>query len=231
MALPGLPLICLVTDRRRLPEPCDDSLVRLAADAAAAGVGLIHLRERDLDDRRLLALARRVVAAAAGSGTSVVINDRVDVALAANASGVHLRADSLPAARLRAIVPPGFLIGRSIHSASEARTAAEGTDYLTMGTVYPSRSKRADAPVAGVAGLAAACEAAAVPVLAIGGVNSARLGDVFQAGASGVAAIGMFSDLQAGDGEASGPAIRRAVAAVHAAFEDRIAWRGGPGIS
>lgn len=231
MALPGLPLICLVTDRRRLPEPCDDSLVRLATDAAAAGVGLIHLRERDLDDRRLLALARRVVAAAAGSGTSVVINDRVDVALAANASGVHLRADSLPAARLRAIVPPGFLIGRSIHSASEARTAAEGTDYLTMGTVYPSRSKRADAPVAGVAGLAAACEAAAVPVLAIGGVNSARLGDVFQAGASGVAAIGMFSDLQAGDGEASGPAIRRAVAAVHAAFEDRIAWRGGPGIS
>lgn len=231
MALPGLPIICLVTDRRRLSEPCDDSLVRLATDAAAAGVGLIHLRERDLDDRRLLALARRVVAAAAGSGTSVVINDRVDVALAANASGVHLRADSLPAARLRAIVPPGFLIGRSIHSASEARTAAEGTDYLTMGTVYPSRSKRADAPVAGVAGLAAACEAAAVPVLAIGGVNSARLGDVFQAGASGVAAIGMFSDLQAGDGEASGPAIRRAVAAVHAAFEDRIAWRGGPGIS
>lgn len=231
MALPGRPIICLVTDRRRLPEPWDDSLVRLAADVAAAGVNLIHLREGDLDDRRLLALARRVVAAAAGTGAAVVVNERVDVALAANASGVHLRADSLSAARLRQIVPPGFLIGRSIHSAAEARTVAEGTDYLTMGTVYPSRSKRADAPVAGIAGLAAACEAAAVPVLAIGGVTASRLADVVRAGASGVAAIGMFSDLQTGDGGGSAPAIRRVVAAVHEAFEDRVASRGGSGIS
>jgi thiamine-phosphate pyrophosphorylase len=221
-----VPIICLVTDRRRLPAPHGDSLVRLAADAAAAGVSLIHLRERDLDDRQLLALTRRIVSAAAGTGAAVVVNERVDVALAAGAAGVHLRADSLPAARVRSIVPPGFLIGRSIHAASEARTAGDGADYLAMGTVYPSRSKSAGAPVAGVAGLAAACAAGAVPVLAIGGVTCGTLGELARAGAAGVAAIGMFSDCPARDGGSREPAFRRVVAAVREAFGSR-AWRRG----
>lgn len=217
MAALQLPVICLVTDRRRLPEPHADSLVRLVGDAASAGVRLIHLRERDLDDRQLLALARGVVAAAAGRA-AVVVNERTDIALAAGASGVHLRADSMAAARIRSIVPAGFLIGRSIHSAAEAEAAGAGADYLTMGTIYPTRSKSATAPVAGPGGLALACRAAKVPVLAIGGVTPEKVSELARAGASGVAAIGMFSDCPAGADGGRELTLRRLVDEVHQAF-------------
>jgi thiamine-phosphate pyrophosphorylase len=214
----GHPIICLVTDRRQLPEPHDESLVHLVAVGSAAGVNLIHLRERDLDDRRLYALTRRIVAVVAGTGASVVVNDRADVALAAGASGVHLRADSVPAERLRGLVGPRFVIGRSVHGSSEARTAAAGTDYLTMGTIYPTPSKGPDVPVAGLRGLEATCRAVSVPVLAIGGVTSDRLSEVAAAGAAGIAAIGLFSELQtvgSGDLETS---LSRLVASVRRAF-------------
>jgi thiamine-phosphate pyrophosphorylase len=188
---------CLVTDRRRLAKvgaSVDDALRLLLAqleEAVKGGVDLIQVRERDLDAAHLAALVRDVVSLARGSRTRVVINDRLDVALACGAGGVHLRGDSIPALHARRIAPPAFLIGRSVHAADEV-PATEGCDYLIAGTVFSSRSKAPDAPLLGLAGLQAIVRAARVPVLAIGGVTPDRFDEITAAGAAGVAGIGLF---------------------------------------
>jgi len=181
-------MICLVTDRRQRP-PVDQ-----AREAAAAGVDIIQVRERDLEAGELASMVARVVDATRGSGTRVVVNDRVDVALACGADGVHLRADSMPAARVRAIVPRGFLIGCSVHGAGEAAAAAQAADYLMAGTVFPTTSKRGTTDLLGLPGLAAIARAVSVPVLAIGGMSLERAAGVAAAGAGGLAAIGLFAD-------------------------------------
>jgi thiamine-phosphate pyrophosphorylase len=216
----GGPIICLVTDRSRLPRPGDASVVRLAKHAAAAGVSVIQVRERDLDDRRLFDLTRRIAAAVSGTGCRVVVNDRVDVAIAAGADGVHLRGDSVAAGRAREIAPAGFLIGRSVHTAAEAVAAARsGVDYLIMGTVYPTASKPGDAPLCGLHGLRQACQAVTVPVLAIGGITTDKVDGVAAAGAAGVAAVGLFSSLlDVGSVESLDAALGDVVGAIRRAF-------------
>jgi thiamine-phosphate pyrophosphorylase len=191
----GTPIICLVTDMSRLPSATADELERLVRHAANAGVDLIQLRERHLADRDLLALATRLVSAVGQTTARLVLNDRVDVALAAGAAGVHLRADSFDAGRVRAIAPADFLIGRSVHAEGEAReAAATGVDYLIYGTVFRTRSKPDLEEPHGIAGLAAVCRRVTVPVLAIGGIASDNVGDLAAAGAAGVAAIGLFTE-------------------------------------
>jgi thiamine-phosphate pyrophosphorylase len=190
------PLLCLVSDRRRVMPAGTDSLLRLVAHAASAGVDLIHVREPDLDDRRLAALVAAAVAAVQGTGARVVVNDRLDVALSAGAHGVHLRADSISATAVRELAPGGFLIGRSIHSRAEAVLAARsGVDFLVAGTVYPTISKPDGSPLLGVSGLTEVVRAVDVPVLAIGGVVADKVWDIAAAGAAGVAAIGLFADV------------------------------------
>jgi thiamine-phosphate pyrophosphorylase len=182
-----------VTDRRRfgLSPP---ALVERAVLASQRGASVIQVRERDLTDAALLDLVRQIVGAVRPGGARVFVNDRVDVALAADADGVHLRGDSAPAARVRAIVPPGFTIGRAVHSLDEIDSvvAGGGCDYLMFGTVFPSAGKRADHPVAGLDALARACARSALPVIAIGGMTPARESDVARAGAAGLAAVGWF---------------------------------------
>jgi len=180
-----------VTDRRRFGLT-PDALVAKAAAAVQRGADVIQVRERDLSDRALLDLVRRVIDAA--SGARVLVNDRTDVALAAGAAGVHLRGDSPPAARVRDIVPPGFLVGRSVHSCAEvdAAIAAGGCDYLMFGTVFVSSGKPAGHPVAGLDGLAEACCRSSVPMIAIGGMTPDREADIARAGAAGLAAVGWF---------------------------------------
>ncbi len=129
---------------------------------------------------------------AAGSRTLVVVNDRVDVALAARAHGVHLRSDSMATAEVRRMAPSAFLIGRSVHGLDEARQHAGGTDYLIAGAVWATASKPAGHPLLGVEGLAQVVRAVGVPVLAIGGVTLDRTHEVAAAGAAGLAAIGLF---------------------------------------
>jgi thiamine-phosphate diphosphorylase len=104
-----------------------------------------------------------------------------------------LRGDSFPASRIRVYAPPGFLIGRSVHSVSDAVAAADGgaIDYLMFGTVFESRSKP-DRAAAGLHELSAVARATRIPVLAIGGMTAARIGDVMRAGAAGAAGISMF---------------------------------------
>jgi thiamine-phosphate diphosphorylase len=181
-------MMCLVTDRRRLAGGDLAAQVRGAVDL---GIDVIHVRERDLEAGALAALVAELLVITKGTSTRLVVNDRIDVALACGADGVQLRGDSIPVAAARRIAPSGFLIGRSVHGVSEAIAAADA-DYLIAGTVYPSTSKRAATPLLGIEGLRAVVRAVDRPVLAIGGVSDARIGEVADAGAAGFAAIGLF---------------------------------------
>ena len=184
------PIICLVTGGRGLERP----LLELIAEAAQAGVDLIQIRERRLDDRALADLTRRAVDASRGTGSRILVNDRVDIALAAHAGGVHLRGDSVAASRIRALAPDGFLIGRSVHDPAEAAAveADGGCDYLVFGTVFPSTSKPSTDAIAGPDALREVCARVAIPVLAIGGISIENVSQVAASGASGIAAISLF---------------------------------------
>lgn len=195
----GRSIISLVTDRRRYGA---GRMLPAIAAAAAAGVDLIQVRERDLSDSALLTLTREVVEAASPSAP-VVVNERADVALAGGAAGVHLRGESVAASEVRRMAPPGFLIGRSVHSTREALDAVAdgGCDYLIFGTVFSSASKGAGHPVAGLTALAEVCRAVAGAagtepplVLAIGGVGARDALAITAAGAAGFAAISLFAD-------------------------------------
>jgi thiamine-phosphate pyrophosphorylase len=171
-----------------------DRVVASVAAAARAGAHIIQIRQPALDGGPLLALVRACMPTLIGTQARLVVNDRLDVALAAGAHGVHLRGDSMPASRLRAVTPRGFLIGRSVHSHAEAvaGSAAGGLDYLVFGTTFPTSSKPGRQP-AGVEALAAVCAATALPVLAVGGVTPPHFAEVARSGAAGFAAIGLFA--------------------------------------
>lgn len=200
------PVLCLVTPGTSSPD------LQTIRDAARAGVDLVQVRERRLDDRSLVALVRATIDAVAGTGARVLVNDRLDVAMAAGAAGVHLRGDSMAAADVRRLAPQGFIVGRSVHSVPEAEEVERGggCDYLVFGTVFESASKPAGHAAAGVDALGRVCAAVALPVLAIGGVTLANAGLVAAAGAAGVAAIGMF---------ARQPRVGETVRAVRALFD------------
>ena len=207
------PVICMITDRRRHGADAEDALPDRVAAAAHAGVHLIHIRERDLEGRALTRLVERCVLAVRGTVARIVVNDRADVALASGAHGTHLRADSPPAPRVRAMMPGPFLLGRSVHSRDEAEQLdrSGGLDYILFGTVFESRSKP-DVGAAGRDALAAVVSATTLPVLAVGGVTPRRVPEVARAGAAGMAAIGLFADC-------SVDALQRVVAQTIRAFD------------
>jgi len=183
----------MITDRRRFAV--EDAFVQRVATVAAAGVNLVQVRERDMEARDLSRLVARCVTAVRNTRTRILVNDRLDVALTSGAHGVHLRGDSMPASRARALAPIGFLIGRSVHSVAEAVTAhAEGgLDYLLFGAVFATASKPGQPP-AGVQALADVVGATPLPVLAVGGISSDTAPQLDGAGCAGFAAIGWFAD-------------------------------------
>lgn len=212
------PVVCMISDRRRFPEAgpgqAADALVAAVAAAARAGIDLVQVRERDLDGGALVRLVARCLDASRHTHTRVLVNDRVDVAMAAGAHGVHLRGDSVPAPRVRALVPPGFLIGRSIHSREEAeRVSAEGgVDYLIFGAVFSTPSKPGVA-AAGIQALADVVDASPLPVLAVGGITLETARGLGRTGAAGLAAIGVFTDTAAGE-------LPRTIAELTRTFQD-----------
>jgi thiamine-phosphate pyrophosphorylase len=217
-------ILCYVTDRHALAnlgeQPAD--LSALIARAALAGVDWIQIREKDMPARELLALAQSAVAenrgfgaperdksknniriVAGGIGTTrgcIFVNDKLDVALAAGAAGVHLGGQSLPvaavnAARVGGILPEEFLVGASCHSLEAARAAErDGADYIFFGPVFATPSKAEFGAPQGIGKLAEVSRNLEIPVLAIGGVNEENAAECFVAGAAGIAAIRMFQE-------------------------------------
>jgi thiamine-phosphate diphosphorylase len=188
-------LVCLVTDGPRLTQAAPAThLADFVGVAAVAGVDLIQIRERHLDGRDLTQVVRQCVAATAGTAAKVVVNDRLDVALAAGAHGVHLRSDSVPAPRVRELSPPGFIVGQSVHGLADvaAVTSSGGVDYLILGTLFRTTSKDPSHRLTSMTALAAASTLAEVPVLGIGGITVERAREVVKAGGAGIAAIGLF---------------------------------------
>ena len=189
------PTVCLITRSVHAGADREDGLVDRVAIAAHAGVHLIQIRQAELDARSLHRLVARSVRAVVGTAARILVNERLDVALAAGAHGVHLRGGSTPAARVRAIAPPGFLIGRSVHSTDEIKRVVPegGLDYMLFGTIFATPSKPGVIGV-GTGALTAACAGVPIPVLAVGGVGLQRLGSVGRSGAAGWGAIGLFAD-------------------------------------
>jgi thiamine-phosphate pyrophosphorylase len=204
--------LCVVTDRRRLGLSCSELIQRIEW-LATAGIDLVQIRERDLCDRDLMRLVRDAVASTRDSLARIVVNDRVDVAMAADAAGVHLRENSASIDRVRAIAPPQFLIGCSIHDIDRAR-ALSACDYLLFGTVFPSSGKPAGHPIAGVQTLRQACAASRRPVLAIGGVDPSNAREAIRCGAAGVAAVESLLSVK------SAPEAQDIVAAFRRAFAE-----------
>lgn len=135
---------------------------------------------------------RECVALAAGTTTRIVVNDRLDVAIASGAHGVHLRERGIDVANARRISGAGLLIGRSVHSA-EAAIHARSADYLIAGSVFPTASKPGEAASLGLEGLRDVVRAAGdCAVWAVGGITAERLPEVVRCGARGIAAIGVF---------------------------------------
>ena len=203
-------MLVLVTDRARVGAGC---LAGAVERAVAGGVGMVILREKDLPAGELLALAERLRAVTAGRAL-LLVNDRVDVALAAGADGVHLGEAGLPVAAARAVAAgrEGFLVGRSVHAPETAAgAAAVGADYLLFGNVFETAS-HPGRPAAGTECLRAVVECAPAPVIAIGGITAANARECLRAGAAGVAVIGAV--LGAPDPEAAAremaEALRRA---------------------
>lgn len=201
------PLLCLVTDRTLCGA---DALAATVDAAVSGGVDAVQLRERDLPAGELLKLAlslRRVTRGRA----ALIINDRLDVALAAQADGLHLPETSISVADSRAIAPPHLMLSKAVHDAPGAAAAdAEGADMLVLGTVFDTVSK----PGAATGGLTLVREVTRglrAPVLAIGGIRAANAGAVIEAGASGVAVISAI--MSAEDPEAAARELKQAMLA------------------
>lgn len=188
----------LVTARQRFPAPSAGEVMaaterKAVENVLAAGVGAVQLREKDLAGGLLFARACLFRELCHRYGALLLVNDRVDVALAAGADGVHLPAAGLSVAAARALLPAGAIIGRSAHGVGEIDAAAEA-DYMIFGPVYETPDKLSFGAPQGIAGLAVAVAQSRAPVVAIGGIRPDRVAEVRRAGAAGVAAIGALLD-------------------------------------
>ena len=184
--------LCLVTDRTGTR---DRDLVDVVAACLAAGLPAVEVREKDLPVTEVAALCRRI--RALRPAPFLIVNDRVDVALAVGAHGVQRTHASLAVDELRVVADKRVRVGASVHSLEDARdAAARGADWLFFGPVYDTPSKRRYGAPQGLTALERVASAVPVPVVAIGGITPDRVADVRRAGARGVAVISaiLFAD-------------------------------------
>lgn len=180
--LSGKPLYLLLTE-----DLCHHGSGPAAKGALAGGVGIVQIREKGWGDRRLLDHARRVREWTAEAGAVLILNDRPDLAVLADADGVHVGQDDLSVREARRIVGPNKLVGVSTHSLEQARRAVlDGADYIGVGPVFPSTTKAFETHV-GLELIQRVAAEISLPWYAIGGINGDRIGSVVQAGTRGVA--------------------------------------------
>jgi thiamine-phosphate pyrophosphorylase len=195
----------LITDRTRLRGRRLEEVASLAVDGGAT---VVQLREKDLSGGDLYELAITLRAVLRGRAL-LLVNDRVDVALAAGADGVHLPERSLPGGAVREMAGEGCIVGRSVHSVEAAVHAEEqSADFVEVGAVYQTVSKPGVTP-AGVELVRAVARAVHVPIVAVGGVTAENVAEVVEAGADGVAVIGAVMD--ADDPKWAAGRLRRAL--------------------
>lgn len=180
-------LVMLITDMK---GNGGDRLLKRVKAALDAGVRLVQLREKQLEGGALLCLARSLRELTAEYGATLMVNDRVDIALLSNADGVHLGQSGFSPKEARKVIGSDKLIGVSTHSLAQALIAQdEGADFITFGPVYETPSKAAYGAPVGLAALKMVCDAARIPVYAVGGIKKDNASEVMQSGASGVALI------------------------------------------
>lgn len=181
------PPLYLITDRRQTGgRPLED----VVEAALAGGVRAIQLRERDLPTRNLLSLAQTLRALTRRYSACLLINHRIDICLACEADGIHLRSNSLPTRVVRKILGDQKIIGVSVHSLQEARQAQdEGASFVALGPVYPTASKQLYGRPIGLKTLRTVRAAIQLPLYALGGIRAAQIREVLAGGADGVALI------------------------------------------
>ena len=186
--------LTLVTDRT---QTRGRDLVAIVGECLAAGLPAVQVREKDLGAGELAALCRRLRPLTRDHGARLVVNDRLDVALAVSADGVQRTGTSLAVKDMRAVAGRRLEIGASVHSLEEALGAQrEGADWVVFGPVYDTASKRAYGPPQGLERLAEVGRTLRIPVIAIGGITPERVPEVLAAGARGV---GVISGILAAD--------------------------------
>ncbi len=162
----------------------------IAELAVAGGADVIQLRDKRLSGKEMYHVSKGMREITRKAGAMFIVNDRLDVALASKADGVHLGQDDLPLPEARAIAPAPFIIGISVESAEEARRAEqEGADYVAVGPVFPTGSKPDAGPALGTGRVAEIRKAVSLPVIAIGGIQATNAAEVVAAGADGLAVI------------------------------------------
>jgi thiamine-phosphate pyrophosphorylase len=177
----------LVTDRH---QTNGRPLVPLLQRVLTAGAPAIQLRERDLSAKELVTLVREVQSVMASRTSQLLINDRIDVALALEGVGVHLRSNSLPVSVARRVLGAQRLLGISVHAVEEAvQMESQGADYIVLGPIYETPTKQMFGPPLGIHTLEKACRLVRIPIIGIGGVTAARAREMRRAGAFGVAVI------------------------------------------
>lgn len=198
----------LVTDRTL---SLGRSTVEVVRAAIRGGVSCVQLREKGCSTREFMDEARLLKALLAGTGVPLFINDRLDVALAAGADGVHLGQNDLPIADARRLVGNRMIIGISAESVADAiRAEAEGADYIGASPVFTTPTKTDTAPPLGLDGLRAIRRAVQLPLVAIGGINADNAAQVLRAGADGLAVVSAI---------VSAPCPRTAAAAIRQQIE------------
>jgi len=172
--------------------------------ALRGGATAVQLRWKDGATRDQLRLALALREATRTAGALLIVNDRVDIALACEADGAHLGDGDLPLAVARRVAPPGFLLGRSVDTLEQAVAAErDGADYLGLGPVFPTATKSDTGAVVGREAMARACRAVSLPIVGIGGIGTGRVAQVISAGACGVAVVSAIMNAVDPEAEAS----------------------------
>lgn len=180
----------LITDRH---HTAGRSLHSVVNEALNHGAGAVQIREKDLPTRSLLTLTREIAAQTQRCGAQCFVNDRVDVCVSVPDVGIHLRSDSLPVDLVRRLVGPDRLIAVSTHSADEVQRAEQqGADFVVLGPIYDTPSKRTFGQPIGLASIDRACSKSRLPIFAIGGITRENVSEVMGVGASGIAVISVI---------------------------------------